>query len=232
MEDILGMTEQLSMFAGDDPKKAGKAKGKGGGRGGGGGGGGNDGGAAGGGGEITVSLGEEARTRYLNYALSVITARALPDVRDGLKPVQRRILYGMYKDHRLTFEAKFQKSAKVVGTIMGGYHPHGDTAIYDALVRMAQDFSLRYPLVDGHGNFGSIDGDSPAAMRYTECRLQRLSSEMLDELGSRTVGFRPTLRRHRLRADRGALARAAAVDERHHRHRGGHGDQHTAASPG
>ncbi|HCF59489.1 MAG TPA: DNA topoisomerase, partial [Myxococcales bacterium] len=151
-------------------------------------GGGGDGGA----GEVPAFLHEEARRRYLNYALSVITSRALPDVRDGLKPVQRRILFGMYHDHHLTHEAKFQKSAKVVGTVMGQYHPHGDSAIYEALVRMAQEFSLRYPLVDGHGNFGSLDGDSAAAMRYTECRLQPLASELLVELKKKTVGYRPT----------------------------------------
>jgi DNA gyrase subunit A len=157
------------------------------------GGGGGSAAAGGGGGEnsMPAPLAEEARRRYLNYALSVITSRALPDVRDGLKPVQRRILYGMYHDHRLTQEAKYQKSAKVVGTIMGQYHPHGDTAIYDALVRMAQDFSLRYPLVDGHGNFGSLDGDAAAAMRYTECRLAGIASELLTELGKKTVSFRP-----------------------------------------
>src|SRR3954471_5273746 len=140
--------------------------------------------------EIPTPLHEEARRRYLNYALSVITSRALPDVRDGLKPVQRRIVYGMFHDHRLTHEAKYQKCAKVVGTIMGQYHPHGDVAIYNALVRMAQDFSLRYPLVDGHGNFGSLDGDGAAAMRYTECRLEALSSELLVELGKKTVAYR------------------------------------------
>jgi DNA gyrase subunit A len=149
------------------------------------------GGGGGGNGAVPAPLAEEARRRYLNYALSVITSRALPDVRDGLKPVQRRILYGMWHDHRLTQDAKYQKSAKVVGTIMGQYHPHGDTAIYDALVRLAQDFSLRYPLVDGHGNFGSLDGDSAAAMRYTECRLAGLASELLSELGKKTVDFRP-----------------------------------------
>ena len=142
--------------------------------------------------DIPTPLHEEARRRYLNYALSVITSRALPDVRDGLKPVQRRIVYGMFHDHRLTHDAKYQKCAKVVGTIMGGYHPHGDVAIYDALVRMAQDFSLRYPLVDGHGNFGSLDGDSAAAMRYTECRLAKLASEMVQELSRRTVDYRPS----------------------------------------
>ncbi|MFL5309019.1 MAG: DNA topoisomerase (ATP-hydrolyzing) subunit A, partial [Myxococcales bacterium] len=149
-------------------------------------------GGGGGGDGVPAALHEEARRRYLNYALSVITSRALPDVRDGLKPVQRRIVFGMYNDHRLTHEAKYQKCAKVVGTIMGQYHPHGDVAIYDALVRMAQDFSLRYPLVDGHGNFGSLDGDAAAAMRYTECRLAPLASELLSELGKRTIDYRPT----------------------------------------
>ena len=141
--------------------------------------------------EQQAPLHEEARRRYLNYALSVITSRALPDVRDGLKPVQRRIIYGMFQDHRLTHEAKYQKCAKVVGTIMGQYHPHGDVAIYDALVRMAQDFSLRYPLVDGHGNFGSLDGDAAAAMRYTECRLAALAAELVQELAKRTIDYRP-----------------------------------------
>jgi DNA gyrase subunit A len=141
--------------------------------------------------DASAPLHEEARRRYLNYALSVITARALPDVRDGLKPVQRRIIYGMFHDHHLNHEAKYQKCAKVVGTIMGQYHPHGDVAIYDALVRMAQDFSLRYPLVDGHGNFGSLDGDFAAAMRYTECRLAALAAELVGELSKRTIDYRP-----------------------------------------
>src|ERR1043166_4777850 len=148
-------------------------------------------GGGGGGEPLPAALHEEARRRYLNYALSVITSRALPDVRDGLKPVQRRIVFGMYNDHRLTHEAKYQKCAKVVGTIMGQYHPHGDVAIYDALVRMAQDFSLRYPLVDGHGNFGSLDGDGAAALRYTECRLAALAAELVQDLGKRTVDYRP-----------------------------------------
>src|SRR5438477_674171 len=148
-------------------------------------------GGGGGGDGVPAALHEEARRRYLNYALSVITSRALPDVRDGLKPVQRRIVFGMYNDHRLTHEAKYQKCAKVVGTIMGQYHPHGDVAIYDALVRMAQDFSLRYPLVDGHGNFGSLDGDAAAAMRYTECRLAALAAELVQELAKRTIDYRP-----------------------------------------
>src|SRR5436190_367079 len=126
-----------------------------------------------------VPLHEAAQTRYLNYALSVITSRALPDVRDGLKPVQRRILYTMWQQN-MTADAKHRKCAKVVGDVMGNYHPHGDVALYETLVRMAQSFSLRYPLVDGSGNFGSLDGDRAAAMRYTECRLARLSGEMLN----------------------------------------------------
>jgi DNA gyrase subunit A len=138
----------------------------------------------------SVALHEAAQARYLNYALSVITSRALPDVRDGLKPVQRRILYTMWQQN-LTADAKHRKCAKVVGDVMGNYHPHGDTALYETLVRMAQPFSLRYPLVDGSGNFGSLDGDSAAAMRYTECRLARLSDELLREIDQSTVAFRP-----------------------------------------
>ena len=142
------------------------------------------------GGPEVVALHEAAQTRYLNYALSVITSRALPDVRDGLKPVQRRILYTMWQQN-LTADVKHRKCAKVVGDVMGNYHPHGDTALYETLVRMAQPFSLRYPLVDGSGNFGSLDGDGAAAMRYTECRLARLSDELLTEIDQSTVPFRP-----------------------------------------
>jgi DNA gyrase subunit A len=145
---------------------------------------------AGGGGGDAVPLHEAAQARYLNYALSVITSRALPDVRDGLKPVQRRILYTMWQQN-LTADAKHRKCAKVVGDVMGSFHPHGDMAIYETLVRLAQPFSLRYPLVDGSGNFGSLDGDSAAAMRYTECRLARLSDELLSEIDQDTVPFRP-----------------------------------------
>src|SRR5689334_8434818 len=137
-----------------------------------------------------VALHEAAQSRYLNYALSVITARALPDVRDGLKPVQRRILYTM-RQQNLTADAKHRKCAKIVGDVMGSYHPHGDAALYETLVRMAQPFSLRYPLIDGSGNFGSLDGDSAAAMRYTECRLARISDELLTEIEQTTVHFRP-----------------------------------------
>jgi DNA gyrase subunit A len=138
-----------------------------------------------------VPLAEAARTRYLNYALSVITSRALPDLRDGLKPVQRRILYAMWHDLHATADGRFIKCAAVVGEVMKTYHPHGDQSIYDALVRMAQPFSLRQTLVEGYGNFGSIDGDPPAAMRYTECRLTPIAQALLTELREQTVDYRP-----------------------------------------
>ncbi|MEZ4400952.1 MAG: DNA topoisomerase IV subunit A [Kofleriaceae bacterium] len=144
----------------------------------------------GGGDDDDGSLADLARTRYLNYALSVITSRALPDVRDGLKPVQRRILYAMLHDEHLRPEAKHRKSAKVVGSVLGRYHPHGDSSVYDAMVRMAQDFTLRLPLVDGSGNFGSLDGDSAAAYRYTECRLAPPAMELLRELDQKVVAYR------------------------------------------
>src|SRR5580765_1326032 len=139
---------------------------------------------------IPINIEDEMRRSYLDYSMSVIIGRALPDVRDGLKPVHRRILYGM-QEMGLQFNKKYTKSAKVVGHVMGNYHPHGDSAIYDAMVRLAQDFSLRYPLVDGQGNFGSVDGDPPAAMRYTESRLTRLAGEMLADIDSDTVDFVP-----------------------------------------
>ena len=128
---------------------------------------------------LETDLREAAEERYLSYALSVITSRALPDVRDGLKPVQRRILYAMYQNLRLTAGARPRKSAAVVGEVLGKYHPHGDVAAYEAMVRLAQPFALRYPLVHGEGNFGSLDGDGAAAMRYTEARLTALAEEML-----------------------------------------------------
>jgi len=141
-------------------------------------------------GSRAADLRSAAEQRYLSYALSVITARALPDVRDGLKPVQRRILYAMFQNLRLVASAKARKSAQIVGEVIGKYHPHGDTAAYDAMVRMAQDFSLRYPLVHGEGNFGSLDGDAAAAYRYTEARLTAIAEEMLADLGSDTVEWR------------------------------------------
>lgn len=134
---------------------------------------------------------QEMQVAYLDYAMSVIVARALPDVRDGLKPVHRRILYAMWHDLSLTHDKPHKKSARIVGEVLGKYHPHGDTAVYDAMVRMAQDFSLRYPLVDGQGNFGSVDGDNAAAMRYTEARLARITDLMLTDLEKDTVGWHP-----------------------------------------
>jgi DNA gyrase subunit A len=139
---------------------------------------------------LETDLREAAEERYLSYALSVITSRALPDVRDGLKPVQRRILYAMFQNLRLTAGGRPRKSAAVVGEVLGKYHPHGDLAAYEAMVRMAQPFALRYPLVHGEGNFGSLDGDNAAAMRYTEARLTSLAEEMLEDLGKDTVPFR------------------------------------------
>jgi DNA gyrase subunit A len=133
---------------------------------------------------------DEMKDSYIDYAMSVIISRALPDVRDGLKPVHRRILYAMDEDG-LTHTAKFRKSATVVGSVLGRYHPHGDVAVYDSLVRMAQDFSLRYPLIAGQGNFGSIDGDPAAAMRYSECKMSKIGEEMLKDIGKDTVDFRP-----------------------------------------
>ena len=139
---------------------------------------------------LPVSLEAEMRHSYLDYAMSVIVGRALPDVRDGLKPVHRRVLYAMHEAN-IAWNRPYVKCARVVGDVMGKYHPHGDLAIYDTLVRMAQDFSLRYPLVDGQGNFGSVDGDNPAAMRYTECRLQKITAEMLADIDRETVDFAP-----------------------------------------
>src|SRR5438132_34369 len=135
-------------------------------------------------------LEQEMRSSFLDYAMSVIVSRALPDVRDGLKPVHRRVLYGMH-EAGLQPNRPYKKSATTVGNVMGRYHPHGDQAIYDTLVRMAQPFSLRYPLVDGQGNFGSIDDDPPAAMRYTEARLSRMATEMLRDIDANTVDFEP-----------------------------------------
>ena len=131
---------------------------------------------------------DEMNTSFLNYSMSVIVARALPDLRDGLKPVHRRILYSMYESG-YTPDKPFRKSAKTVGEVMGNYHPHGDSAIYESLVRMAQPFSFRHTLIDGHGNFGSLDGDGAAAMRYTEARLSKLSMELLRDINKNTVDF-------------------------------------------
>jgi DNA gyrase subunit A len=135
-----------------------------------------------------IEIESEMQESYLSYAMSVIIGRALPDVRDGLKPVHRRILYAMH-DMGMRHTTQYKKCARIVGEVLGKYHPHGDTAVYESMVRMAQDFSMRYPLVDGHGNFGSVDGDSPAAMRYTEARLEQIAEELLIDIDRETVEF-------------------------------------------
>ena len=139
---------------------------------------------------LPANLEQEMRQSYLDYAMSVIVGRALPDVRDGLKPVHRRALFAMSQLNN-DYNKPYKKSARIVGDVIGKYHPHGDTAVYDTIVRLAQDFSMRYPLVDGQGNFGSIDGDSPAAMRYTEIRLEKIAHEILADLDKETVDFYP-----------------------------------------
>ena len=139
---------------------------------------------------ISVNIEDELKQSYLSYALSVIHGRALPDIRDGLKPVHRRILYAMY-DLKNFYNRPYKKSARVVGDVIGKYHPHGDSAVYDAMVRMAQDFSMRYPIVEGQGNFGSIDGDPPAAMRYTEVRMAKIADQMLGDIEKDTVSYSP-----------------------------------------
>src|SRR6187200_2849039 len=135
-----------------------------------------------------IAIEEEMRRSYLDYAMSVIIGRALPDVRDGLKPVHRRVLWALHELGN-AYNKAYKKSARVVGDVIGKYHPHGDTAVYDTIVRLAQDFSMRYPLIDGQGNFGSIDGDAPAAMRYTEIRMSRISHEILADLEKETVDY-------------------------------------------
>ncbi|MEZ4892275.1 MAG: DNA gyrase subunit A [Saprospiraceae bacterium] len=137
---------------------------------------------------IPINVEDELKVAYIDYSMSVIVSRALPDVRDGLKPVHRRVLYGML-DLGLSYNKPYKKSARIVGEVLGKYHPHGDSSVYDTMVRMAQEWSLRYPLVDGQGNFGSMDGDSPAAMRYTEARLRRVSDEIVSDLDKETVDF-------------------------------------------
>src|SRR4030081_3790309 len=135
-------------------------------------------------------LEDEMRESYIDYSMSVIVSRALPDVRDGLKPVHRRVLYGM-SELGLGSNRPYKKSARVVGEVLGKYHPHGDSAVYDTIVRLAQDFSMRYPLVDGQGNFGSVDGDAPAAMRYTEVRMSKVTNVILSDIEKETVTFQP-----------------------------------------
>src|SRR5947207_12379522 len=140
--------------------------------------------------QVPVPIEEEMRKSYLDYAMSVIVGRALPDIRDGLKPVHRRVLFAM-QELGLTWNRAYKKSARVVGEVLGKYHPHGDSPVYEAMVRMVQEFSLRYPLVDGQGNFGSVDGDPAAAYRYTEARLTRIAVAMLEDIDKNTVDYQP-----------------------------------------
>ena len=179
----------------------------------------------------SVELKAALEERYLAYALSTIMHRALPDARDGLKPVHRRILYGM-RLLRLDPNTAYKKCAKIVGDVMGDFHPHGDQAIYDALVRLAQDFAQRYPLVDGQGNFGNIDGDSPAAYRYTEARLTEVARLLLDGIDEDTVDFRADLQRREGGADRPPGGLPEPARQRHAGHRGRHGDLDPAAQRG
>ena len=139
---------------------------------------------------IPINIEEEMKTAYIDYSMSVIVSRALPDVRDGMKPVHRRVLFGML-DLGLGSSRAYKKSARIVGEVLGKYHPHGDSSVYDTMVRMAQEWSMRYMLVDGQGNFGSIDNDPPAAMRYTEARMRKLAEDMLADIDKNTVNFRP-----------------------------------------
>ena len=177
-----------------------------------------------------VQLEDEIQRSYLDYAMSVIVGRALPDVRDGLKPVQRRILWSMFESG-LRPDRPHRKSVAAVGEVLKKYHPHGDQSVYDALVRMAQDWSMRAPLIDGHGNFGSVDGDPPAAIRYTEARLAPMAMEMLRDIDAETVDFVPNFDGYEQRAARAAGAVPEPARQRRRRHRGGHGHEHPAAQP-
>ena len=179
----------------------------------------------------SVTIEDEMRRSYLDYAMSVIVARALPDVRDGLKPVHRRILYSM-KVNGNEWNRAYRKSARIVGDVIGKYHPHGELAIYDAMVRMAQDFAMRLPLIDGQGNFGSMDGDSPAAYRYTEARLARVADSSARRSRQRHRRFPAQLRRDRARAEGTAGGLSEPPGQRRPGHRGRHGDQHPAAQSG
>ena len=178
--------------------------------------------------KVPVNIEDEMKRSYMDYAMSVIIGRALPDVRDGLKPAHRRVLYGM-RAMGLASNRGYRKCAKIVGEVMGNYHPHGDASIYDTLVRLAQDFNMRYPLVDGQGNFGSIDGDPPAAMRYTEARPEALAEAMMARSRQGDRRLRPQLRRDHRRADRPADDVPEPAGQRLVRHRRRHGDQHPAA---
>ena len=181
---------------------------------------------------ITIDTEKEMKKSFLDYSMSVIVSRALPDVRDGLKPVHRRILYTMY-ENGLTPDKPYRKCADTVGSVLGRYHPHGDASVYDAMVRLAQDFSMRYPLVDGHGNFGSVDGDPAAAYRYTECRNEQNLPLACSPISTRT---RWTLPPTTTTACKEPVVLPRPVPQpagqRLHRHRRGHGHQHPAPQPG
>ena len=180
--------------------------------------------------KLPVNIEDEMKRSYMDYAMSVIIGRALPDVRDGLKPAHRRVLYGM-RTMGLASNRAYRKCAKIVGEVMGNFHPHGDAAIYDTLVRLAQDFNMRAPLVDGQGNFGSMDGDPPAAMRYTEARLKALAEEMMADLEKETVDFVPN---YDETTEEPTVLPAPVPEparQRVGRHRRRHGDQHPAAQP-
>ena len=177
-----------------------------------------------------IDINKEMRSSYLDYAMSVIVARALPDARDGLKPVHRRILYAMH-DMGIRAGTPYRKSARIVGEVLGKYHPHGDQSVYDSMVRMAQEFSLRYMLVDGQGNFGSIDGDSAAAMRYTEARLARIATELLEDIDKDTVDFTANFDDSPERAVAASGTPAQYAPERGGRHRRWYGHQHPASQP-
>ena len=174
-----------------------------------------------------VDLKETMEESYIEYAMSVIAARALPDVRDGLKPVQRRVLYSMIELNNGP-DKPHRKCARIVGDTMGKYHPHGDSSIYGALVNMAQDWSMRYTLVDGHGNFGSVDGDGAAAMRYTEARLSRISMEMLADINKDTVDFTPNFDETEKEPVSSALQISKSSGKRHHRYRRGYGYEYSS----
>ena len=177
---------------------------------------------------VPVNIEDEMKRSYMDYAMSVIIGRALPDVRDGLKPANRRVLFAM-RQMGLASNRPYRKCAKIVGEVIGNYHPHGDAPAYDTLVRLAQDFNMRYTLVDGQGNFGSVDGDPPAAYRYTEARLESLAESMMTDLDKDTVDFRPTFDETNDEPDRPADAVSEPAGQRLDRHRGRHGDEHPAA---
>ncbi len=178
----------------------------------------------------TINIADEIKLSYLDYAMSVIIGRAIPDVRDGLKPVHRRILFSMHEVNN-DYNKPYKKSARIVGDVMGKYHPHGDAAIYDATVRMAQDFSMRHPLIDGQGNFGSVDGDPPAAMRYTEIRMSKLGMEFMRDIEKETVPFSAKLRQYAPGADGASHPRAQSASERLLGHSCRNGDKHPSTQP-